>query len=91
MRFYDYRTKKERRIPADHARILAKLGKGEIVTGEKPKEPQKEEVNEPDEKDQIIAELAEYGIERDRRYGVRSLQAELEDAKGYNTRDMKAD
>jgi len=90
MRFYDYRTKQERRIPAKHAEILAKLGKGEIVTGAKPQAPKAKEP-EKDEKDALIEQLAEHGIERDRRYGVASLKAELEEARGYNTRDMKAD
>lgn len=64
------------------------IGKGMLtVNGKakasaaKPEDPAKGEADEGDEKDQIIAELAELGITRDKRTSLPNLRTTLEEAK----------
>lgn len=81
---------RKKRVSRRDASILQSLGKARIVSESEPAPTPKEP--DTDQKDALIEQLASLGIERDRRYGVKKLQAELDEARGgYKTRDMKAE
>lgn len=86
------KTGRKKSVSARDARILIALGQARPANEPEQKEqskPKTKTTTEPDEKDLLIAELEALGITRDRRFGIETLRAELKEAKGYKTREMK--